>query len=74
MFPYVVINFFLVMFRISPVKKSEKVEDLDPVQPVFVGEFPQLVRDEQAILLQKRVPGEYSWLQYFPRKSIFLMC
>ncbi|XP_057508385.1 nuclear pore complex protein NUP133 [Actinidia eriantha] len=48
-----------VLARISPVKKSEKVEDLDPVQPVFVGEFPQLVRDEQAILLQKRVPGDF---------------
>ncbi|KAL6975608.1 hypothetical protein U1Q18_024400 [Sarracenia purpurea var. burkii] len=42
----------------SKVKRSEKVGDLDPVQPVFVGEFPQVVRDEQAMLLQKRVSGD----------------
>ncbi|KAL7250062.1 hypothetical protein ACSBR1_012127 [Camellia fascicularis] len=48
-----------VLARIPPVKKSEKVDDSDPVQPVFVGEFPQVVRDEQANRLQKRIPGEF---------------
>ncbi|CAK9180411.1 unnamed protein product [Ilex paraguariensis] len=47
-----------VLARIPPVKKSEKGGDIDPVQPVYVAEFPQVVRDEQAIFLQKRAPGD----------------
>lgn len=42
------------------MKKSEKGDEIDPVQPVYVGEFPQVVRDEQASFLQKRVPGDAS--------------
>lgn len=48
-----------VLARISPIKKSEK-EESDPVKPVFVGELPQVVRDEQDVLLQKRIPGNFS--------------
>uniref|UniRef100_A0A5B7BVC6 Nucleoporin Nup133/Nup155-like N-terminal domain-containing protein n=1 Tax=Davidia involucrata TaxID=16924 RepID=A0A5B7BVC6_DAVIN len=47
-----------VLARIPPVKKSEKGDDIDPIKPVYVGEFPQVVRDEQAIFLYKRVPGD----------------
>lgn len=43
--------------RIPQLKRSEKGDEIDPVQPLYVGEFPQLVRDEQASFLQKRVPG-----------------
>ncbi|KAK3031989.1 hypothetical protein RJ639_036194 [Escallonia herrerae] len=47
-----------VLARIPHVKKSEKGDDLDPTQPVYVGEFPQVVRDEQANFLQKCFPGD----------------
>lgn len=52
-------NFVNVYFssRIPQLKKGEKGEEIDPVQPVYVGEFPQVVRDEQASFLQRRVPG-----------------
>lgn len=46
-----------VLARIPTVKKSDKVDDVDPTQPVYVGEVPQVVRDEQANMLQKRVSG-----------------
>uniref|UniRef100_A0A1J3JRK3 Nuclear pore complex protein NUP133 n=1 Tax=Noccaea caerulescens TaxID=107243 RepID=A0A1J3JRK3_NOCCA len=36
-----------VLARVSPVKIGEKGGDTDQLKPVFVGEFPQLVRDEQ---------------------------
>ncbi|XAR68175.1 hypothetical protein NMG60_11003215 [Bertholletia excelsa] len=49
-----------VLARIPTAKKNEKADDVDPVQPIFVGEFPQLVRDEQAIQLQKPLPGDIS--------------
>nr|XP_043628339.1 nuclear pore complex protein NUP133 isoform X2 [Erigeron canadensis] len=47
-----------VLARIPTTKKSDKVDDVDPIQPVYVGEVPQVVRDEQANILQKRVPGD----------------
>ncbi|KAK9132974.1 hypothetical protein Scep_012502 [Stephania cephalantha] len=43
---------------ISPVKEVEKRADSDPVKPVYVGEFPEEVRDAQAGFLQKSAPGE----------------
>ncbi|KAK9285637.1 hypothetical protein L1049_024835 [Liquidambar formosana] len=46
-----------VLARIPPVKKSEKGDEVDPIKPVYVGEFPQVVRDEQTSFLQKGVPG-----------------
>ncbi|XP_022968925.1 nuclear pore complex protein NUP133 isoform X1 [Cucurbita maxima] len=42
-----------VLARISPVNKSDKEDETDPVRPVYVGEFPQVVRDEQASLVQQ---------------------
>ncbi|KAA8524826.1 hypothetical protein F0562_011249 [Nyssa sinensis] len=48
-----------VLARIPPVKKSEKGDDIDPIKPVYVGEFPQVVRDEQAIFLNKHFPGDW---------------
>ncbi|KAF8118996.1 hypothetical protein N665_0001s0053 [Sinapis alba] len=36
-----------VLARVSPVNNGEKGDDTDQLKPVFVGEFPQLVRDEQ---------------------------
>ncbi|KAJ9551537.1 LOW QUALITY PROTEIN: hypothetical protein OSB04_015582 [Centaurea solstitialis] len=47
-----------VLARIPAVKKSDKVDDVDPIQPVYVGEVPQVVRDEQANILQRRVSGD----------------
>ncbi|PON80716.1 Nucleoporin [Parasponia andersonii] len=47
-----------VLARIPTVSKNEKGDDMDPIKPVYVGEFPQVVRDEQTKLLHKRVPGD----------------
>ncbi|CAI9090032.1 OLC1v1024715C1 [Oldenlandia corymbosa var. corymbosa] len=48
-----------VVARIPPVKRTEKAEDVDLIKPVFVGEFPQVLRDEQqAALMAKQSPGE----------------
>ncbi|GMN27716.1 hypothetical protein TIFTF001_001775 [Ficus carica] len=47
-----------VLARIPTANKNEKGDDVDPIKPVYVGEFPQVVRDEQTKLLQKRIPGE----------------
>lgn len=49
-----------VLARIPPAKKSDKGEETDPIQPVYVGEFPQVLRDEQDVLLQKYAPGNAS--------------
>lgn len=49
--------FLFHLQRIPPARKSEKGDDIDPIQPIYVGEFPQVVRDEQTNFLQKRVPG-----------------
>lgn len=46
-----------VLARISPVNRSDKEDVTDPVKPVYVGEFPQVVRDEQASLIQQFVTG-----------------
>lgn len=43
------------------MRKNETGDEVDPVQPTFVGEFPQVVRDEQTNFLQKRVSGD-SWM------------
>lgn len=47
-----------VLARIPPAGKSEKGDETDPIKPVFVGEFPQVVRDEQISFLRKHVSGE----------------
>ncbi|PWA97689.1 nucleoporin, Nup133/Nup155-like protein [Artemisia annua] len=47
-----------VLARIPATKKSDKGDDVDPIQPVFVGEVPQVVRDEQTNILQKRLSGD----------------
>ncbi|MFS7921831.1 putative transcription factor WD40-like family [Helianthus anomalus] len=47
-----------VRARIPTVKKSDKADDVDPIQPVYVGEVPQVVRDEQANMLQKHLSGD----------------
>ena len=39
--------------RLPTVSKNEKGDDIDPIKPVYVGEFPQVVRDEQTISQQK---------------------
>ncbi|CAN1858125.1 Nuclear pore complex protein NUP133 [Linum perenne] len=36
-----------VLARIPPTGKAEKGSQEDPIKPVYVGEFPQAVRDEQ---------------------------
>lgn len=51
------------MPRIPIANKNEKGDDIDAIKPVYVGEFPQVVRDEQTKLLQKRVPGLYAGIQ-----------
>lgn len=47
-----------VLARIPPSRKSENVDDRDPIDPVYVGEFPQAVHDEQTKFLRNSVPGE----------------
>ncbi|TXG55512.1 hypothetical protein EZV62_020768 [Acer yangbiense] len=47
-----------VLARIPTASKSERGDEVDPIKPVFVGEFPQAVRDEQTSILSKRVPGD----------------
>ncbi|RDX89751.1 Nuclear pore complex protein NUP133, partial [Mucuna pruriens] len=47
-----------VLARVPQVNRSGKGDDADPTKPVFVGEFPQVVRDEQNILLHKRIPAD----------------
>ncbi|KAG7578790.1 Nucleoporin Nup133/Nup155-like N-terminal [Arabidopsis thaliana x Arabidopsis arenosa] len=37
-----------VLARVSPGNNGEKGDDSDQLKPVFVGEFPQLLRDEQS--------------------------
>ncbi|XP_038975715.1 nuclear pore complex protein NUP133-like [Phoenix dactylifera] len=44
-----------VLARIPTEKKTEKGVDANQTQPVYVGEFPQVVRSAQANLLQKSV-------------------
>lgn len=49
----------IVLPRASP---GEKGDDTDQLKPVFVGEFPQLVRDEQTCFSTKNShPGYYSF-------------
>ncbi|KAL2938670.1 hypothetical protein RDABS01_022119 [Bienertia sinuspersici] len=47
-----------VIARTPSAKKSENVDNKDQAEPVYVGEFPQAVHDEQANFLRKSVPGE----------------
>ncbi|KAJ0052167.1 hypothetical protein Pint_01861 [Pistacia integerrima] len=47
-----------VLARITPAGKSEKGDEIDPIKPVFVGEFPQVVRDEKISFLRKHVSGD----------------
>lgn len=48
-----------VLARISPVKINEKGDEIDLTQPVCVGEFPSVVREEQqAMLLEKHPHGD----------------
>ena len=46
-----------LLFRIAPAKKSEHLNNRDPPEPVYVGEFPQAVHAEQTNILRKCVPG-----------------
>ncbi|KAK7386042.1 hypothetical protein VNO78_32102 [Psophocarpus tetragonolobus] len=47
-----------VLARVPQLNPTGKRDDADPTKPVFVAEFPQLVRDEQNILLRKRIPAD----------------
>ncbi|KAH1129212.1 hypothetical protein J1N35_000590 [Gossypium stocksii] len=47
-----------VLARIPPANKNDKGDGVDPIKPVFVGEFPQVVHDEQTSFLQRRVPAD----------------
>ncbi|OVA20185.1 Nucleoporin [Macleaya cordata] len=47
-----------VLARIPPLKETEKGTDADPIRPVYVGEFPEEVRDAQSSLLQKSISGD----------------
>lgn len=52
------VNFPADFCRISPVKRNEKAEERDLTQPVCIGEFPSIVREEQrAMLLEKNPHG-----------------
>ncbi|KAF3592812.1 hypothetical protein DY000_02022088 [Brassica cretica] len=41
----------------SPVNNGEKGDDTNQLKPVFFGEFPQLVRDEQTCFLRNNSPS-----------------
>ncbi|KAK6155312.1 hypothetical protein DH2020_009560 [Rehmannia glutinosa] len=45
-----------VLARIPPAKRSDRGDEVDAVQPVYVGEFPQVVRDAQIMSSQNHVP------------------
>uniref|UniRef100_A0A2P2KB65 Uncharacterized protein MANES_12G061100 n=3 Tax=Rhizophora mucronata TaxID=61149 RepID=A0A2P2KB65_RHIMU len=49
-----------VLARIQPGNWSEKGNEADPIKPVYLGEFPQAVRDQQASFLREHVPGDAS--------------
>ncbi|KAK4437508.1 Nuclear pore complex protein [Sesamum alatum] len=49
-----------VLARIPPVKRSDRGDEVDAVQPVYVGEFPQVVRDAQIMSLQNHVSADAS--------------
>lgn len=58
--------YYFVFFlppRIPPAAKTEKGDVVDPIKPVFIGEFPQVIRDEQTSVLRKHIPGQFKWLQ-----------
>ena len=44
-------------YLVSRVLPGNQTEKGDEIKPVFVGEFPQVVRDEHAAMLQKHVHG-----------------
>lgn len=43
------------MRRVPQVNRNGKEDHTDPIKPVFVSEFPQIVCDEQATSPHKRV-------------------
>lgn len=43
-----------VLARIPTTKSNEKGEELNPIRPVYVGEFPSVVRNEQQAMLQQK--------------------
>ncbi|XP_068669283.1 nuclear pore complex protein NUP133 [Aristolochia californica] len=47
-----------VLARIPPAKKSVRGNEADQLDPVYVEEFPQIVRDAQAEFLQKTAPDD----------------
>ncbi|OEL23744.1 Nuclear pore complex protein NUP133 [Dichanthelium oligosanthes] len=47
-----------LLARISTSKRTDRGGDSDQIQPVHVAEFPQVVRNAQASLLQKNVSGK----------------
>uniref|UniRef100_A0ACD5WY74 Uncharacterized protein n=1 Tax=Avena sativa TaxID=4498 RepID=A0ACD5WY74_AVESA len=47
-----------LLARISTSKQTDKAGDSDQIQPVRVAEFPQIVRNAQADLLQKNFSGK----------------
>lgn len=54
----IILIFCATFFSRMPIgNKSGKGDETDPIKPVYVGEFPQVVRDEQTRLLQKRSYG-----------------
>lgn len=65
-----VIYFLLYLCRIPQVNRSGKGDESDLIKPVYVGEFPEVVRDQQASLFQKRVSGEYVWFYWLLESSV----
>jgi hypothetical protein len=55
------------MCRVPQVNRNGKEDNNnndDPIKPVFVSEFPQLVCDEQAISSHKQIPCENYYCIY----------
>ncbi|WOL15473.1 nuclear pore complex protein [Canna indica] len=49
-----------VLARFPSAKEAEKSEGSKQIQPVYLGEFPQVVRNAQSSLLQKGFEGDVS--------------
>lgn len=43
--------------RIPAGNEADRGGEVDPTKPVFVGDFPSAVREEQSSFLYKRAPG-----------------
>jgi nuclear pore complex protein Nup133 len=51
------VNVIKPVFDLFLLSRASQNEKGDGIKPVYVGEFPQVVRDEQASMLHRHVHG-----------------